>query len=114
VTIDVVEKAKTVGLHLLMLPSHCSHAMQLLDMAVFKPFKSAFRVYQDAWTLQNMGRGARKEILASWTCKALKRALIVENIQVGFKRTGIYPLNPYAMDSSMGPASDVAVVGGEE
>jgi hypothetical protein len=45
VTIDVVEKKKAMGLHLLMLPSHCSHTMQPLDVVVFKPFKSAFRVY---------------------------------------------------------------------
>jgi hypothetical protein len=114
VTIDVVEKEKVVGLHLLMLPSHCSHAMQPLDVAIFKPFKSVFRVHQDAWTLQNRGRGARKEILASWKCKALKRALTVENIQAGFRKTSIYPLNPCAMDSNMGPAGDVPVAGGEE
>jgi hypothetical protein len=108
VTIDVVEKAKAVGLHLLALPSHCSHAMQPLDVAIFKPFKCAFRVYRDAWTLQNRGKEARKEILASWTCKALKHALTVENIQAGFKRTGIYPHNPYAMDSNMDPVGDVA------
>jgi hypothetical protein len=49
----------------LILPSHCSHAMQPLDVVVFKPFKGAFRVYRDAWTLQNRGRRARKEVLAS-------------------------------------------------
>jgi hypothetical protein len=53
VTIDVVRKAKAVGLHLLTLSSHCSHAMQPLDISVFKPFKSAFRVYKDIWTIQN-------------------------------------------------------------
>jgi hypothetical protein len=38
----------------------------------------------------------------------------MENIQVGFMRTGIYPLNPSAMDSSMGPATNVGEVGREE
>jgi hypothetical protein len=56
VTIEVVKRAHAMGLHLLTLPSHCSHAMQPLDVAVFKPFKGAFRVYMDAWTLQNRGR----------------------------------------------------------
>jgi hypothetical protein len=114
VTIDVVEKARSVGLHLLMLPSYCSHAMQPLDVAVFKPFKSAFRVYRDAWTLQNRERGARKEILASWTYKGLKRALTSENIQAGFRRTCIFLLDPYAMDSRIGPAGEASYVGGED
>jgi hypothetical protein len=75
VTLDIVRRARDVGLHLLTLPSHCSHAVQPLDVAVFKPSKAAFRVYRDAWTLENRGRGARKEVLASWASKALKRAL---------------------------------------
>jgi hypothetical protein len=45
-TITVVEKAWAVGLHLLTLPSHCSHAMQPLDVVVSKTFKGAFRVYR--------------------------------------------------------------------
>jgi hypothetical protein len=49
ITLDVVERARAVGLHLLTLPSHCSCAMQLLDVVVFKPFKAAFRVYRDTW-----------------------------------------------------------------
>jgi hypothetical protein len=105
VTVDVVRRACVVGLHLLTLPSHYSHAMQLLEVAVFKPFKGAFRVYRDAWTLQNRGKGAKKEVLASWTSKALKRALTEANIEAGFCKIGIYPLNPSAMDSSMGPSS---------
>jgi hypothetical protein len=48
ITIDVVKRTRAVELHLLTLPSHCSHAMQPLDVAVFKPFKGAFRVYRDA------------------------------------------------------------------
>jgi hypothetical protein len=63
VTIDVVEKASAVGLHLLTLPSHCSYAMQPLDVAVFKPFKGAVCVYRDAWTLHNRGRGHGRRFL---------------------------------------------------
>jgi hypothetical protein len=113
VTIEVMHRAHAEGLHLLTLPSHCSHAMQPLDVAVFKPFKGAFCVYCDAWTTQNRGSGAWKEVLASWTSKALKRALTVENIQAGFHKMGIYPLNPSELDSSMGPSSAFGEVEGE-
>jgi hypothetical protein len=47
VTIEVVAKAKEVGLHLVTLPSHTSHALQPLDVSVFEPFKRAFRIYCD-------------------------------------------------------------------
>jgi hypothetical protein len=86
-----------------MLPSHCSHTMQPLNVVVFKPFKGAFRLYRDAWTLNNKGRGAKKEVLASWTSKALSRALTVPNIEAGFRKTGIYHLNSVAMDTSLNP-----------
>ena len=56
ITMDVVCRAREVGLHLLTLPSHCSHAMQPLDVSIFKPFKGAFRVYRDIWTLHNNPR----------------------------------------------------------
>jgi hypothetical protein len=57
-TINVVQRACVVGLHLLTLPSHCSHAMQPLDMAIFKPFKGEFHMYHEAWSLQSRGREA--------------------------------------------------------
>jgi hypothetical protein len=51
VTMDVVKTARSVGLDLLTLPSHTSHAMQPLDVSCFKPFKQAFRLLRDVWTL---------------------------------------------------------------
>jgi hypothetical protein len=58
VTLEVVHKAMQVGLDLLTLPSHTNHRLQPLDVSVFEPFKRAFKCYRDAWTLQNIGRGA--------------------------------------------------------
>jgi hypothetical protein len=61
------------------------------------------------------GQGVRKEVLASWTSKALSRALTVANIEAGFRKTGIYPLNIMAMDSSLGPSTAyMEVPGGGE
>ena len=113
VTFDVVGKARAVGLHLLMLPSHCSYIVQPLDVAIFKRFKAAFRVYWDAWMLENRDMGGQKEVLVSWTFKTLKRALTVENIEASFRRTGIHPLNLSAIESHMGPSGSCIEVQGE-
>lgn len=104
VTLEVVYKCKQVGLDLLTLPSHTSHRLQPLDVSVFGPFKRYFKRYRDAWTLKNRGRGACKKILATWVSKALERALTHRNITSGFRTTGIYPLNPHAMDPHIGPS----------
>ena len=42
VTLEVAQQAKTIGLDLITLPSHTSHALQPLDVSVFKPFKQFF------------------------------------------------------------------------
>ncbi len=52
----------SVKLDLITLPSHTSQALQPLDVACFKPFKTAFKVHRDVWTLINKGVG--KEDLA--------------------------------------------------
>jgi hypothetical protein len=48
VTLEVVHKAKQIGLDLLTLPSHTFHRLQPLDVSIFRPFKYAFRGYRNA------------------------------------------------------------------
>jgi hypothetical protein len=54
VTLEVARAAMDVGLDLLSLPSHTLHALQSLDVAVFKPFKQYFRDYHDFWMSWNL------------------------------------------------------------
>jgi hypothetical protein len=61
-TTDVVKTAQSVGLDLLMLLSHISHTIQPLNVSCFKPFKQAFRLLHDVWTLTNKTKGASKEV----------------------------------------------------
>jgi hypothetical protein len=101
VTIDVVHKARKVGLDILTLPSHTSHALHPLNVACFKPFKIAFKTYMDVWTLMNKGKGAKKEDLAHWVSLVLKKTLNPQNIYKGFKTIRIWPLNLKAMLGKM-------------
>jgi hypothetical protein len=43
VTLEAIEQTQTFKLDMVTLPSHTSHALQPLDVACFKPFKTAFR-----------------------------------------------------------------------
>ena len=47
VTTNVVKTAQSVGLDMLTLSSHTSHAIRPLDVSCFKPFKQAFRLLHD-------------------------------------------------------------------
>jgi hypothetical protein len=98
---DVVKITCSVGLDLLILPSH---TMQPLDVACFKPFKQSFRLLRDVWILRNKSQGATKEVLAKWVSAALDKAMSEKNIKSGFRATGIFPFNPHAMDDKMGPS----------
>lgn len=104
VSIDTVQEARRQGIDLITLPSHTSHAMQPLDVSLFKPFKVAFKAYRDYWTYKSAGASARKENLAQWVSLALRRALTVENIQHGFRACGIWPWDGTAMAGKMGPS----------
>jgi hypothetical protein len=84
-----------------MLPLHTSHTLQLLNINYFKPFKIAFHVYKDVWTLVNKRKGARKEDLAQWVSLAFKKAFMPPNICKDFETTSIRPLNPQVMTSKM-------------
>ena len=53
VTFKVVHKAKSTGLDFITLPSYTSHALQPLDVIVFKPFKQKLRAYRDYWCIKN-------------------------------------------------------------
>jgi hypothetical protein len=47
VTLEAIEQTKKFGLDMIILPSHTSHALQPLDVACFKPFKTTFKKEKD-------------------------------------------------------------------
>ena len=91
VTLEVVNISMESGLDIVSLPSHTSHALQPLDVSCFKPFKTAFRIIRDSWTLVNKNKRVTKQDLCDWTSKSLKAALTPKNIQAGFKKQGFGP-----------------------
>ena len=105
VTLDMIKKAREHGLDLLTLPSHTSHALQPLDVSVYKPFKIAFKVYRDMWVTNNKGMRTRRTTLAQWISKSLKAVLTPQNIQSGFRTTRIWPYDNQKMDSKMIPST---------
>jgi hypothetical protein len=93
VTLEVVHKAMEVDLDLATLLSHRNHLLQPLEVSVFEPFKRAFKCYKNAWTLQNIRRGASKRVLVQCVSVALQKTLIKNSIKSGSWATGIWPLN---------------------
>ena len=99
-TLEVVRIAMESRMNMISLPSHISHSLQPLDVACFKPFKTAFRKQRDSSTVLNKNKKVGKQDLCEWTSKALQIALTAK---AGFKKTGIWLLDRTAIHAAMAP-----------
>ena len=78
---------------LILLPPHCSHLLQSLDVNIFGPLKSALSNELDH--IFRIGISTLQKI--EWFqafMKAHASVINVKNIQGGWRGTGIYPMNP--------------------
>ena len=98
ISIDVIELARANDIHLLCLPAHTMHTLQPLNLGVFKSFKTAFSKQCRAYTAEKPGRVVTVDVLASLLGKACPVSHMPVNILSGFRKCGIYPLNPGQID----------------
>jgi len=78
---------------LLLLPPHCSHLMQPLDVGVFRSLKQATRLALKQFYHTGIARLQKAEWFDCFI-KARQTALTVKNIKAGWKGAGIYPMDP--------------------
>jgi len=94
ISIELIELARSKDIYLLCLPSHTTHVLQPLDVGVFKSFKSNFSKACSKYLAANPGRVITSDKLASLVAEAWPLSLTPLYILAGFKKTGIYPINP--------------------
>jgi hypothetical protein len=83
VTIQTLELVK-VGLDIVTLLAHTSHALQPLDVTYFKPFKINFKKERDFAMVKKHYRELNKATSTTWVDKALQQSLKKEKIKLGF------------------------------
>ena len=93
-SIEVLELARANGVHILCFPAHSTHVLQPLDVGVFKSFKTHFSKACTRYMSEHPGRVVTADKLASLVAEAWPSSFTNVNIMSGFKKTGIYPLNP--------------------
>ena len=98
VSIELIELARENGVHLLCLPAHTTHILQPLDVGVFKSFKAHFSKACHKYLLKHPGRVITTDVIASLVAEAWPSSLTPLNIMSGFKKCGIYPINPGEVD----------------
>jgi hypothetical protein len=104
ITANVIAHCMEHVIDLLILPPHCSHVLQPLDVSVFSPLKRALAAETDSVARLDAGRVARVE----WTrmyIRAREKAFTASNIRSGWRNTGLEPLSPIVVLDKHRPVS---------
>ena len=102
-SLKVLHEVRASRLDLNVLRLHTSHAIQPLNVCIFKPFKQCFNQYWDYWMSCNLNVLASKETLTNQVSLFLRRAITHDNIAEGFFSIGILHLNKHIGDKMLAP-----------
>lgn len=80
------------NIHVLNLPSHTTHLLQVADISIFGPFKSYLR-QAEAVRQHNRAGVVQPQQVAALTRKAWEKSTQPANIIAGFKKAGIVPFD---------------------
>ena len=97
---DLVKFAKEHDIILFCLPPHTTHESQPLDAAVFKPLKQNWQDACHDYIQSNPGKVITKYQFSALLRVAWEKTMMPTIICSGFRRCGVYPFNPQAIDCS--------------
>ena len=100
VTLDVVDMARNNDVILFCLPPHTTHALQPLDVAVFKSFKNHFSKAVKALSFAKKNFVVSKRDFARVVKDPFEQAFSIHKIKSGFRKSGIFPFNRNVVDES--------------
>ena len=109
-SLQLVMRAREHNVKVLILPSHTTHKMQPLDVAVFKSLKSHYDKAVDSWLREHPGRGVQESNVASLFAEAWGKAATVGNAISGFRKSRIEPFREVDDDADEFLAADVTDV----
>lgn len=101
VSLSLIEWAKQNHIILFVLPPHCSHLLQPMDVSCFGPFETAWNSACHHHLRTSGGSVVTKNDVCSIACKVYTFTLTVVNIQSAFKHCGIYPFNDNVISDSI-------------
>ncbi len=94
---ETVRYARDHDIIMFCLPPHTSHETQPLDVGVFGPLKVQWTAVCHEYVQQNPGKLITKYQFSPLFSEAWGKALTHGNILSGFRRSGVFPLNPAAI-----------------
>ena len=100
VNLDVIDMARNNDVILFCLPPHTTHALQPLDVAVFKSFKNHFSKAVKALSFAKKNFVVSKRDFARVVKDPFEQAFSIPNVKAGFRKSGIFPFNRNVVDQS--------------
>ena len=91
-------------------PPHTTHDSQPLDANVFKPLKQNWQDVYRQYVQDNPGRVVTKYQFSELLKEAWQRTMIPSIIIAGFRRCGVFPLDPDAIDCSVSASNPEATL----
>ena len=110
ISLEVINVAEQVGLHIITFPPPCSHRSQPLDVCVFGPFKKFYNKFADQRMTCNPGKAITLYEVTDLSGLAFSKAFTMEKIISAFKTAGIRPFNSQVFSKDMFLPSDVTDV----
>ena len=105
-SVEVIDMCRDHHITVITFPPHCSHRLQPLDVSVYGPVKNAYKTALNDWMVSNVGSRPTIYKLPAIFKTAFEKAMTIQNITSGFKRTGIFPLNSMIFgDADFEPAT---------
>ena len=98
---DLIRYAKEHDIILFCLPPHTTHESQPLDVSVFKSLKKNWQDVCHEYMQSNPGKVVTKYQFSDLLNKAWSKTMTPSTICAGFKKCGIFPFNPKAIDCSI-------------
>ena len=99
-TLDLIDLARDNNVVLYCLPPHTTHALQPLDVSVFRSLKSHFSRSLRATYFAKRDFVVSKRDFARVVKEPFEKAFSMSNIKSGFMKCGIFPFNRNAVDKT--------------
>jgi len=92
------------GIHIICLPAHSTHLLQLLDVGLFSLYQHFYGLAVDNHIRSGKSQeGIRKAVFIPFVTEARTKTMTSHSIQQAFTATGICPLNPRRVLGKLAP-----------
>ena len=102
-SLKLLTLAKAEGIHIVLLPTQTTNVLQPLDVGAFRSLKVNLSKLADGLKLLSIKGNYQSLDKTNFTAvfkQALGNTMCLATIKNGFRKTGIYPYNPEAIDKT--------------